>query len=198
MKKFLIYAGLFICSGLFNVAYLQGGEVSDIQPEGGHDLSFSEVHGWPGGRCSICHISSSPDAVSAALNSTDLSRLCESCHKGTVSILPSYRLKSEVLKMANHPIKFSPLDFDPNKINHVIIEEKNQFYISGKTGKVPIFGASALTAVVECTTCHDSHGKSAAPKMPRIDNSRGQMCLVCHINIEISDIVPHTARDINK
>lgn len=198
MNKLLIYIGIFILLGLFNVSYIQSAEVSDIQSEAEHDLSFSEVHGWPGGRCSICHISSSPDALSAALNSTDISRLCESCHKGTVSILPASRLRSEVQKMANHPIKFSPLDFAADKINHVIVEEKNRFYVSGKNGRVPIFGSTSATAVVECTTCHDSHGKSAAPKMLRIDNSRGQMCLVCHINIQISDIAPHTARDINK
>ncbi len=188
MNKLLIYVGLIIFSGLFYVSYLQSAEESDIQPEGGHNLSFSEVHGWPGGRCSFCHISSSPGAESAALNSTDISRLCESCHKGTVTILPSSRLKSEVQKMANHPIKFSLLDFDPKKINHFIIEEKNQFYVSGKTGRVPIFGATAVTAIVECTTCHDSHGKSDMPKMPRINNSRGELCLVCHlIEIKISE-----------
>ncbi len=188
MNRLLIYMGLFIFSGLFNVSYLQSAEVSDIQPEGRLNVSFSEVHDWPASRCSICHISSSPDAESAALNNADLSRLCESCHRGTVSILPTFRLKSEVRKMANHPIKFSPLDFDSAKINHVVVEEKKQFFISGKYGRVPIFGATAETAVVECTTCHDSHGKTATPKMPRIKNSKGELCLVCHlIDIKIPE-----------
>lgn len=186
MNKLLIYAGLIIFSGLFNASYFQGAEAADIRPELG-PVSFSEVHGWPGGRCNICHISSSPGAESAALNNPDPSLLCESCHKGTVSILPSFRLRSEVLNMANHPIKFSPLDFDPGKINHVIIEERNQFYVSGRTGRVPVFGATAATAVAECTTCHESHGKSNAPKMPRINNLRGELCLVCHLDIKIPE-----------
>jgi|MudIll2142460700_1097286.scaffolds.fasta_scaffold60648_3 predicted CXXCH cytochrome family protein len=198
MNWLLIYAGIFIFSGLFNVSYLQCGEVSDIQPEGRLNISFSEVHGWPGGRCSICHISSRPDDESAALNDSDLSRLCESCHSGTVSILPSSRLKSEVRKMANHPVKFSPLDFDPGKINHVIIEEKNRFYISGKTGKLPIFGVTSATAVAECTTCHDAHNKSDMPNMPRINSPKGELCLVCHLNIEISNSASHTAGDVRR
>ncbi|MEW6601267.1 MAG: cytochrome c3 family protein [Nitrospirota bacterium] len=183
-----IYAGLIILTNLFGVSYLQGREVSGIQSEEGRDTGFNDVHGWPGGRCGLCHISLSPDAESAALNNPDPSRLCESCHKGTVSILSSSRLKSEVKKMANHPIKFSPLDFDPAKINHTIVEEKDRFYISGKTGRVPIYGASLSTAIVECTTCHESHNKTGAPKMPRINNSRGELCLVCHlIEIKMSE-----------
>jgi len=186
MNKLWIYTGLFILSVLFNTPYLHGGEVSDIQP-GVNNAGFSEVHGWPGGKCSICHFSPSPGAEAAELNNSDLSRLCESCHKGTVSILPSNRLRSEGLKMANHPIKFSTLDFDPEKINHIIVEENNRFYISGKTGKVPIFGATAASALVECTTCHDSHGKTDMPKMPRISNLKGELCLVCHLNFKVNE-----------
>ncbi|MBI5664830.1 MAG: hypothetical protein HZC49_07060 [Nitrospirae bacterium] len=185
MNRLLIFISLFI---LFNTSDLQSGEIPAIQLDAGQNAGFRDVHGWPGGRCSICHISPSPGAESAALINPDISRLCESCHKGTVTILPSARLKTSVQKMDNHPIKFSPLDFAPDKINHVIVKENNQFYVSGKTGKVPIFGASAATAVVECATCHDSHGKLNMPKMPRINNSRSELCLVCHlIDIKIPE-----------
>jgi predicted CXXCH cytochrome family protein len=189
MKKLLMCSGLLL-SVFIHVSYLQGGEVPDIKLMEGEDIGFNEVHGWPGSRCNICHISSNPGAESALLINPDHSRLCESCHKGTVTILASFRLRSEVKNMANHPIKFSPLDFDPNKINHIIIKEKNQFYVSGKTGKVPIFGETPATAVAECTTCHDTHGETKMPKMPRINNSKGELCLVCHIGINIQNRTP--------
>ena len=182
MKKLLICSGLLLLSVLIDVSYLQSAEVSDIQLMEGKDIDFNEVHGWPGSRCDICHISSNPGVESALLNNSDHSRLCESCHKGTVTILASFRLKSEFKNMDNHPIKFSPLDFDANRINHNIIKEKNQFYVSGKTGKVPLFGETAATAIAECTTCHESHGGTKMPKMPRIKNSKGELCLVCHID----------------
>lgn len=197
MKRLLFYMGIFTFLCLFNVTYLQGSDVPDVKSEEGHDISFEEVHGWPEGRCEICHISPRPAAESAALKTTDISMLCESCHQGKVTILPASILRSEVKKMANHPIKFSPLDFSSEKINHTVIEEKKQFYISGKTGKVPIFGATAATAVVECATCHESHDRSHMPKLPRISNAKGEMCLVCHlIDIRISEYFPDT--DINR
>ncbi|MBI4682095.1 MAG: cytochrome c3 family protein [Nitrospirae bacterium] len=185
MNKLLVCLVLFLYSVSYNVSSLQCGEISDTQLKEGKDIGFFEVHSWPGSRCNVCHISSSPDTESALLNNTDQSQLCESCHKGTVTILPSLRLKSEVKKMANHPIKFSPMDFDPNKINHNIIKEDNHFYVSGSTGQVPIFGATPATAVAECTTCHESHGKTKTPKMLRISNSKGELCLVCHVNIDL-------------
>jgi predicted CXXCH cytochrome family protein len=149
-----------------------------------HDKIYNlvEVHSWPDSKCDICHTSSHPDADSASLIISDQSRLCESCHEGTVEILPNSKLKSRVEPMNNHPIKFSPLDFDPDKVNHTIIKEGKYFYVSGQTGKVPLFGDTKESAVAECSTCHDGHGKSRYPKLHSIDNSKSQICLVCHIN----------------
>lgn len=146
--------------------------------------SLYDVHSWPNSRCDICHMSSSPRSESAELVNDDLSRLCESCHKGTVTVLSSSMLKSTHEKMNNHPIKFSPLVFDAQKINHNIIKEGKYFYVAGKTEKVPLFGETKYTAVAECATCHESHGKSGLPKLKRIDDAKGELCLVCHISIK--------------
>jgi predicted CXXCH cytochrome family protein len=145
--------------------------------------SREEVHGWPGSRCTICHISSDPDEENAALIMADRSRLCETCHKGTVTILPIQRLKSRIEKMDNHPIKFSPLVFDPEKINHNIVKEEGYFNVLRQTRKVPLFGRNRETAVAECTTCHDPHGKLDLTKLQRLDNTNGELCLVCHLTI---------------
>ncbi len=148
------------------------------------DISFNDVHIWPGSRCNICHLSSNPEGESASLVNVDQSRLCESCHKGTITILSTSVMKSAVKPMNNHPIKFSTLDFDPSKINHNIVKEEKYLYVSGQNGKVPIFGESKYSAVAECGTCHEPHGELRMPKLMRIDNSKGQLCRVCHIKLE--------------
>ncbi len=148
---------------------------------------FDDVHVWPGSRCNICHLSSNPDAGSSFPVNIDQSRLCESCHKNMITILPTNVLYSKNInsKMNNHPIKFSPLDFSPQKINQNIVKEGAYFYVSGQTGKVPVFGETARTAVAECSTCHEPHGKIGMPKLPRIKNPNGELCLVCHIDMKI-------------
>ncbi len=156
--------------------------VNYIQSDSGY--SREEVHSWPGSRCTICHISSAPDKENFALNMADRSRLCETCHEGTVTILPIQQLKSRISKMNNHPIKFSPFDFDPEKINHDIVRDGNYFNVSRQKKNVPIFGKNRKTAVAECTTCHDPHGKLDFPKLQRLENLNGELCLVCHLSIK--------------
>jgi predicted CXXCH cytochrome family protein len=171
--------------GLTSQAFEEtGGAVGErpIPVLSGRNVTYYDVHVWSCSKCDICHMSSSPDPESASLVNPDRSRLCEACHKGTVAILPSGRLKSDVVEMANHPIKFSPLDFDPEKVNHKIIIEETRFYVSNDKGKVPLLGESKETAAAECTTCHDPHGKSGIRKLLRIDNSQNGLCLVCHLN----------------
>jgi predicted CXXCH cytochrome family protein len=93
-------------------------------------------------------------------------------------------MKSDNDTMSNHPIKFSPLDFDPDKSNHNILKEGTYFYVTGKKGKVPLFGKARESSVAECGTCHDPHGKSRLPKLHRIKNTGGEICLTCHIGIK--------------
>jgi predicted CXXCH cytochrome family protein len=130
-------------------------------------VTFNDVHVRPGSECDFCHQSSNPAPGSAALIMPDQSLLCESCHTGADE--------------PHHPIKFSPLDFNPKTMNQNIIMEKKRFYISGDKGKLPIFGKDRETAVVECTTCHDPHGRSGIRKLLRIDDANSGLCLTCHL-----------------
>ncbi len=84
-------------------------------------------------KCDFCHLSSEPDSKSAALVIPDQSELCKSCH--------------DVAEMAHHPIKSSPLEFNPKTINHNITMEGKRFYVSGDKDKLPIVGESRETAV---------------------------------------------------
>lgn len=132
-----------------------------------HSVTFDDVHSWPGSKCDFCHLSSGPDSKFAALVIPDQSLLCGSCH--------------DIVEMSHHPIKFSPLDFNPKKINQNITMKEKRFYVSGDKGKLPIFGESRETAVAECTTCHDPHGRSGIRKLLRIDDSGSGLCLACHL-----------------
>jgi predicted CXXCH cytochrome family protein len=152
--------------------------------QGSHKIingySFYDVHVWPDSKCSVCHTSSKPIPGFSQLINEDQSRLCESCHEGTVTIHSSNILMSEVVLMNNHPIKISPLEFDPEKLNHNIIRQGDVFYVSGESGKVPLYGDTKESAVLECGTCHDPHGRQKTQKLHRIDNSKSQLCLACH------------------
>ena len=143
--------------------------------------TFIEVHTWPDSKCIVCHTTDKPDAASHTLINADISGLCESCHKGTVTILPNSKLRSSIEIMHNHPIKYSLLDFDPKRINNNIIQEGQYYYVSGKDGKLPLFGESRTSSVTECTTCHDPHGKEKKPKLHYMDNSNSQVCMICHL-----------------
>lgn len=94
---------------------------------------------------------------------------------------------NNVLRLNNHPIKFTPLDFDPEKINHNIIQKGNKFYVMGQEGNVPLFGDDLETAIVECSTCHDPHGKSGLSYLQREDMSEEDFCITCHVNIRKSE-----------
>jgi len=133
----------------------------------GNGMTINDVHIWPGSECDFCHVSSSPDTGSAELIVPDQSSLCESCHTAADE--------------THHIIKFSPLDFDPKMINQNITVEGKHYYISGAKGKIPLFGGSRDTAVAECTTCHDPHGRSGRRNLLRIDNANSALCFTCHL-----------------
>ena len=142
-------------------------------------ITFKDVHVMPGSKCDICH----PPTLD--VNNSRLflkSDLCLSCHDDTVAVLVDSTLISRVENMNNHPIKFSPLDFDSRKISQQIISDGKNIWISGPTGSLPLFGESRRSAVVECTTCHDPHGAAGFKSLQRIENTKGRLCLVCHLD----------------
>jgi len=141
------------------------GEKKAAEPSG-TGMTVNDVHNWQGSNCDFCHTSSNPDMGSAELVVPDQSSLCESCHTADET---------------HHIIKFSPLNFDPQKINQNIIAEGKHFYISGAKGKLLLFGESRETAVAECATCHDPHGRSGKRYLLRIDNANSALCFTCHL-----------------
>jgi predicted CXXCH cytochrome family protein len=50
----------------------------------------------------------------------------------------------------------------------------------GATNPLPLFGSSAVTATVECASCHNAHNNSLGNFL-RKSNSGSAICLACHI-----------------
>ena len=141
-------------------------------------LRLSDVHERSTSKCNLCHPPTADIENSAVFLKSDL---CLDCHDNIVAIMPEARLRSGIPAMNNHPIKFTPLDFDPKKISHNIISVGGKFFVSGPSGTLPLFGKTERSAIVECATCHDPHGDSGHQKLRRLESRRGTLCKVCHL-----------------
>ncbi len=178
INKLLVHISVNLIA--FALIY-NAGSAQNLKGEGIiKEFTFKDVHAETGSKCDICHPPNMEIESSSVFLKSDL---CLSCHSDVAVVLPNSILKSRIDKMNNHPIKFSPLDFDINKINHSVIHVGNTYRIIGSAGSLPLFGTSLMSAVVECATCHDPHGKSSFPNLQRLDNDRGSLCLVCHLDL---------------
>jgi predicted CXXCH cytochrome family protein len=170
----LFAASCILLASLHSVNYAQQPPVSP----GRENLSLSDVHDKSLSKCDLCHPQNTDMNNSASYLKSDV---CLSCHADFVSRDQRSILRSNDRVMINHPIKFSPRDFDPEKINHNIIENSGQFFISGPTGDLPLYGSTEDSAVAECSTCHDPHGDSGHQKLRRLTRLKGKLCRVCHV-----------------
>ncbi len=128
-----------------------------------------------------------------------VSRMCLSCHDGTVA-LDSFggqaggteyigatgNLGTDLTD--DHPVGTDAYYPPPNKPSWW----DGSFNPTNATGTGVGSGATALRLkefddngttryVVGCTTCHNAHNRGNYPHMTAISNSGSQMCLVCHI-----------------
>lgn len=144
-------------------------------------LTFSHVHSGPTSRCDLCHPPTLDPEDSYFFLKSDL---CTSCHEDVVVRAPKSRFSALCAPniMNNHPIKFSPLNYDLQKFNQNVVQEGKKFFIAGQGEKLPLFGESAQKALVECATCHESHGYGGFKKLLRVDNRGSRLCLVCHLD----------------
>ena len=169
----LLITGVILAAAAVNISYAQ-------PPGNGGDLHYKDIHGRPGSKCDICHpVTVDIDKAAVFLKSD----LCISCHEKAAVMMSRFRMKSSIQQMDNHPIKFSPFDYDPRKINRTIIKDGENYRILGRFGALPLFGDSRDTAVAECATCHDPHGTGGFDNLLRIDNRASRLCRICHIDL---------------
>jgi len=126
-----------------------------------------------------------------------VSKLCLSCHDGTIAIDSFGRADdgsvdttgTNTMDLINpnanigegsglngnlsndHPVAFT------FPISDAEIVPFTPFSVTGQTGPLPLYGAGDQ---MECATCHDVHG-TGNPTLLRIDNSGSTLCLNCHI-----------------
>jgi len=125
-------------------------------------------------------------------NPSGVSRLCLSCHDGTIAIdafggqtsgggafmddiNPAANLGDVVAGTGDlsndHPVSFTfPAGLDAEL--YAVTDGK-------VNGVMPLFGAGQDQ--VECASCHDVHATNTYDQLLRVDNDGSDLCLTCHI-----------------
>ena len=135
--------------------------------------------------------------ASQSTDPTGVSKLCLSCHDGTIAIDSFGRAPdgsvdtsgTQTIDLINananigegsgtngnlsndHPVAFTFPTTDAEIVGFA------GGFVTGQTGPLPLFGAGDQ---MECATCHDVHG-TGNPKLLRIDNTGSTLCVNCHI-----------------
>ena len=198
MKKlFIIFAALALTTGAF-------GQISNTS----HDFSGET---WSGGEiCITCHtphnamegyeplwnheVTSATFALysSATFDATDLdqpdgvSKLCLSCHDGTIAIdsfggatgttfigtVPG-NLGTDLSN--DHPISFTYDDTLAGSDGELVLPSTTGSGIGGSITDTMLFGGK-----MECASCHDVHG-TGEDNFLVMTNAGSALCLKCHI-----------------
>lgn len=199
----------------FNIASVMAGSITDA--DSAHDFSNS---GWSGGEiCIACHtphnsntavtdaplwnhnlsqvasydLYTSPTLNATTAQPTGTSKLCLSCHDGTVA----YDNTANGTKMSgtsavgsvssqglsnDHPISFT---FDANlaAADGALHDPSTAVTIGSgtdtKTGTIA--SVMLIDNQVQCATCHDVHNKfTDGGKLLRVSIAGSKLCLTCH------------------
>ena len=123
----------------------------------------------------------STGTLNAALGQLgSVSRLCLSCHDGTISI-DSFRGAVGTSTIGatgffgsqDHPISFV--------YESVVASDGGLNSSASAYGAGVLMGTLATTATVECTSCHDVHNAGNFSPLLRINNVDSGLCLICHL-----------------
>lgn len=201
----LLGASLSIGTAVAQVAGDQLG-VHDLTPSG-----VSPVKGGVASSCLYCHAphsamsgpplwnqtlstqaynnytSSSYHQTNAAPTVGSSSKLCLSCHDGTVA--PGQTVAFGKMMVSGTMTSASRFGSDlrgshPTNMKTPLVESPEiapQLFSSSPTTKDP--AVKLVKNDVECTTCHDPHFENRDHTVPMFlvrDNARGQICLACH------------------
>ena len=131
------------------------------------------------------------------------SRLCLSCHDGTVALdnFGGSAMPQQLWSYIPSRYKKGP-DLTPDHPvgkNAVLTDEIPGFkpvnYATGKIGTLPLYdnghaprvvgpGDTRKNLVVSCVSCHDAHGQGVdgpdSPKLLRVSIKQSKLCFTCH------------------
>ena len=174
-----------------------------------HDFSGQ---GWSGGEiCIACHtphnsdtgvtdaplwnhqnttavynLYSSPSLEVAPTQPRGPSKLCLSCHDGTVAV-DSFGGKIGVTPMTGpKDLGVDLSDDHPVSVEwrHQEVETSSEFCMNchfGPARELVFFRPGGSGPIwIECATCHDVHNKNTHPKLLRRTLAGSELCLTCH------------------
>jgi len=203
-------------TGLMAMAGLLFAGSASAQTIVGTDHDLSSVQGTGGEICVVCHTPHNSDTTVAEAplwnhevtgatftvyssptfdggpsgQPGGASKLCLSCHDGTIAVdsfggtgsgVPDWFLSgnnSFGTDLSNdHPISFA---YTPGPGQELNPTNTDVVFGDGSSGSIAdmLFGAD-----VECSSCHDVHNTKAAPDTPLllVNNVGSALCLTCHI-----------------
>lgn len=171
-----------------------------------HDFS---TYSWSGGEiCVLCHSPHGGAAVDAPLwnheistatytlysspslaqtpqpqGPGDMSRLCLSCHDGTVAIDSFGGTTGTTYIQTINPNVLIGTDLSNDHPVGIMWDHQEPHKACGACHTFPQtikFVFRNGRGYVECSTCHDVHNNGANPKLLRLPMSGSQLCLTCH------------------
>lgn len=163
-----------------------------------HDFTSK---GWSGGElCAVCHIphaqnssaqtvplwnhelssasyilygSTNTIQVAEQLDAMSVSRLCLSCHDGTIAI-DSFGGKQGGTYIPEYLSLGTDLS-DDHPISVMLTRNSNS------ENYAPEVGVKVFNGKVECPSCHDVHNNQVADKkLLRVSRMRSELCYQCH------------------
>ena len=207
MKMKLTFA-MVMLMGLFSIAKSQTSGISGSA----HDFSGET---WSQGQiCNVCHtthnsaLADAPlwnheitgvtnytlytsstfddDGGTTILQPTSNSKLCLSCHDGTVALENFGGNTGGTTNMSgsallgttladDHPISFTYDDALATADGELFLPSTATTPLGGTIDDDLLFSGT-----IQCASCHDVHNTNMHDHLLRIDNSASALCLVCH------------------
>ena len=107
----------------------------------------------------------------------DSSKLCLSCHDGTVAVDNYGGRTGGGTFVSGSALVGTDLSND-HPISIAYPEGAAGYFPDASALSLPFFGAGNLD--VECGSCHDPHNSSGAANFLRVANTASALCLTCH------------------
>ena len=158
---------------------------TSLAPLWNHEVSVSDFSGLLYGSATL--------TATDVANPTGISRLCLSCHDGTVAldsfggatgaitIDAAFNVNDGVLGLSNdHPISFTYNDALAGTDGELETPSDTPSGIVGGSviANDLLFGLG--NDQLECASCHDVHNTLGNPSLLVVDNGGSALCLTCH------------------